>query len=97
MKIPVGTIGLSAEIIYFANKRKDTVSVSGKQLSTLACDICKWASLWPKQGFEPRSLEMEVPGINHLPCLTLRFVFNKMLWIDAGELYSLNTDCSAFF
>lgn len=79
MKIHMGKIGLSVEVTYFANKRKDTVSISGKQRSNLACEICKWASLLPEQGFEPRSLEMKAPGINHLQYLTFSFVFNKML------------------
>lgn len=79
MKIHVGKMGLSTEVMYFANKREDTVSISGKQLSKLSCEICKWASLWPKQSFEPRSLELKVPGINHLQYLTPSFVFNKML------------------
>lgn len=79
MKIHVDKMGLSAEVTYFANRRKGTVSISGKQLSNLACEIHKWASLWPKQGFEPRSLEMKAPGINYLQYLTLSFMFHKVL------------------
>lgn len=79
MKMHTSRMDLSAEVIHFTNKRKDAASISGKQLLNLACEISKRASLWPKQGFEPRSLEMKAPGINHLQCLTRSFVFNKML------------------